>query len=109
MIGAVTQRTPLSLKTLEEMWTSEQSQNDILFVLTPTLTKILLRKDQNLFLDTMKFVAMLVAEVYEKVEKTILCGFTERFLAAANTTSNRYYNSHTFDQSRYYYINTVHV
>ncbi|XP_063694554.1 uncharacterized protein LOC134826201 [Bolinopsis microptera] len=101
MIGAVTQRTTLSLQTLEEMWTSEQSQNDILSALTPTLTKILLRKDQNLFLDTMKFVAMLVAEVYEKVEKTTLCGFTERFLAAANTTANRYYNSHTFDQSRY--------
>ena len=102
MIGAVLSQTntKLSLKTLEEIWISEHAQSEILSTLQPTLSKILLRKDQTLFLDTMKFVALLVSEVYEKVEKNVLCGFTERFLAAAHFTANRYYHSHTFDQKR---------
>ena len=102
MIGAVraTKNHTLSLQTLEEIWKSEHSKTDILSTLQPTLIKILLRKDEALFLDTMKFVALLVSELYEKVDGEVLGGFTERFLSAAHSTANRYYNSHTFDQSR---------
>jgi hypothetical protein len=102
MIGAVLPTTTqtLSLKTLEEIWLSQHSQSDILSTLQPIIAKILLRKDQTLFLDTVKFVALLVSEVYEKVDEKILCSFTERFLMAAHTTVNRYYHSHTFDQNR---------
>ncbi|KAL5257553.1 hypothetical protein ACHWQZ_G012472 [Mnemiopsis leidyi] len=103
MIGAVLSQTTdnLSLKTLEEIWVSDHAQSEILSTIQPILSKILLRKDQVLFLDSMKFIALLVSEVYEKVEKEVLCSFTERFLAAAHFTANKYYHSHTFDQKRY--------
>ena len=102
MIGAVLSQTTanLSLKTLEEIWVSDHAQSEILSTIQPILSKILLRKDQGLLLDSMKFIALLVSEVYEKVEKEVLCSFTERFLAAAHFTANKYYHSHTFDQKR---------
>ena len=104
MIGAVHHsRAHVTLSSLEEIWCSHHADpSTLLTALQPSVLKILVKKEPGLFLDMMKFVAMLVADLYDRMEGGVLEGFVERFLSAAHLTANKYYFSHTFDQNRYH-------
>ena len=107
MANPLLYRTPLSLSTLEAVWKEKHSDLDLLTALQPTLTQILVQPDQHLFLDMVKFVAMLLTEVYEKLGCEVLEAFTERFLVAVHLTVNKYYNKDTFDQNRFISVTVV--
>ena len=93
-------RPLVSLATLEGIWREKHSDPDILSSLQPTFAQILVKPDHHLFLDMVKFVAMLLTDLYEKVDSEVLGDFVERFLIGAHFTASKYFDKDSFDQNR---------